>query len=72
MSPRGRAALVGGMLLVSLAGCSAPPPGSGADPNDPDQVEVVSWLTTGSEKRGYDALVAEFATQNTGIEFFDS
>jgi glucose/mannose transport system substrate-binding protein len=72
MSPRGRAALVGGMLLVSLAGCSAPPPGSGADPNDPDQVEVVSWLTTGSEKRGYDALLAEFATQNPGLEFFDS
>lgn len=72
MTPGRSAALVGGLLLVSLAGCSAAPPGSGADPNDPDQVEVVSWLTAGSEKRGFDALITEFAAQYPAIDFFDS
>lgn len=67
-----RVGLACAILLVVLAGCSAVPAGSGADPNDPDQVEVVSWLTTGSEKRGFDALVSQFAADNPGIRFFDS
>jgi glucose/mannose transport system substrate-binding protein len=55
---------------LALTGCSAA--GSGSDPNNPNQLEAFTWWSSGSEKVGLDALVAEFATEYPGIEFINA
>jgi glucose/mannose transport system substrate-binding protein len=55
-----------------LAGCGAVPDEPGSDPNNANQVEVFSWWTSGSEKRGFDALIDAFSSQNLGIQVIDA
>jgi glucose/mannose transport system substrate-binding protein len=59
-------------MTTMLAGCGAVADTAGSDPNNADQVEVLSWWTTGSEKRGFDALIDAFGSQNAGIQVIDA
>jgi glucose/mannose transport system substrate-binding protein len=61
-------------LAVSalVAGCGAAGETTGSDPNNAHQVEVFSWWTTGSEKRGFDALIDAFGAQHPGIQVIDA
>jgi glucose/mannose transport system substrate-binding protein len=54
-----------------FAGCTAAP-AVGSDPGDPDQVEVFTSWTTGTDKVAYKALVGVFLGQNPGISFIDA
>lgn len=69
MRPRVRAAAVATAIAFALTACTT---GSGADPNDPDQVEVFTWWATGPEKAGLDALVEVFADQHPDISFINA
>lgn len=69
MPPRARVIVAAVAVACALTACS---PGSGIDPDDPDQVEVFTWWATGTEKVGLDALVAVFAEQYPGIRFVNA
>jgi glucose/mannose transport system substrate-binding protein len=69
MPPRARVIVAAVAVACALAACS---PGSGIDPDDPDQVEVFTWWATGTEKVGLDALVDVFAEQYPGIRFVNA
>ncbi len=69
MRPTARAGVAAAVVALALAGCSAP---VGADPDDPDQVEVFTWWATGPEKVGLDALVDVFAEQYPDIRFVNA
>jgi glucose/mannose transport system substrate-binding protein len=73
-TPKRRAArlLAAAALVVALAGCASAGADAGSDPNNANQVEVFSWWTTGSEKRGFDALIEAFSSQNPGIQVIDA
>jgi glucose/mannose transport system substrate-binding protein len=60
------------VVATLLAGCGAAPDSPGSDPNNANQVEVFSWWTMGSEKRGFDALIDAFSVQNPGIQVIDA
>lgn len=69
MRSRVRAVVAAAAATLALAACG---PGSGIDPDDPDQVEVFTWWATGTEKVGLDALVEVFADQHPGIRFVNA
>ncbi|MEO5921464.1 MAG: extracellular solute-binding protein [Pseudolysinimonas sp.] len=71
-SRQGRLLASAAILAAVLAGCGALPDAAGSDPNNADQVEVFSWWTAGSEKRGFDALMDAFDSQNPGIQLIDA
>ena len=59
------------VLALALAGCSAAGDRS-SDPNNPNQVEAITWWTTGVEKTALADLVAEFKTANPDLQFIDA
>ena len=69
MPPRARVIVAAVAVTCALAACA---PGSGIDPDDPDQVEVFTWWATGTEKVGLDALVDVFAEQHPDIRFVNA
>lgn len=69
MPPRARVIVAAAAVAFALAACA---PGSGIDPDDPDQVEVFTWWTTGTEKVGLDALVGVFAEHYPDIRFVNA
>jgi glucose/mannose transport system substrate-binding protein len=69
MRPSARVIVAAAVVACALAACT---PGSGIDPDDPDQVEVFTWWATGTEKVGLDALVDVFAEQYPGIRFVNA
>lgn len=56
--------------IVALSGCSTDV-GNGSDPNNPDQVEVMTWWTSGGERTALFDLVSEFKQDNPNIQFID-
>lgn len=58
-------------LALVLTGCSLGG-NTGSDPNNPDQVEAITWWATGVEKTAFYDLVAVFAEENPGIDFIDA
>jgi len=54
-----------------LGGCSSGQ-STGSDPSNPNQLEAITWWSTGFEKTAYDDLVGEFTRQNPDIEFIDA
>jgi len=69
MRPAARVIVAAAAVACALAGCA---PGSGVDPDDPDQVEVFTWWATGTEKVGLDALVDVFTEQYPDIRFVNA
>jgi glucose/mannose transport system substrate-binding protein len=69
MRPAVRVIVAAAAVACALAACT---PGSGIDPDDPDQVEVFTWWATGTEKVGLDALVGVFAEQYPDIRFVNA
>lgn len=59
------------VVALALAGCSAGS-GNSSDPNNPNQVEAITWWTTGVEKTALADLVAEFKTQNPDLQYIDA
>jgi len=57
--------------VLVLTGCAFGG-NSGSDPNNPDQVEAITWWASGSEKTALFDLVAVFKTQNPDLEFIDA
>jgi glucose/mannose transport system substrate-binding protein len=57
--------------VLVLTGCSAGSSQS-SDPNNPNQVEAITWWTTGVEKTALADLVAEFKTANPDLQFIDA
>jgi glucose/mannose transport system substrate-binding protein len=57
--------------LLVLTGCAS---GSGqsSDPNNPNQVEAITWWTTGVEKTALADLVGEFKKANPDLQFIDA
>lgn len=67
------ARLIAAVAVVAvLSGCGGVTGQAGSDPNNADQVEVFSWWTAGSEKRGFDALIDAFGSQHPGIQVIDA
>lgn len=56
--------------LLLLPACSAEP--SGSDPANPDQVEVLTWMTSGTEAEALAALTAAFGEEHPRIEVLDA
>lgn len=63
------ATITAAVLLVG--GCSAENSVT-SDPNNPKQVEVITWWTEGLEKAALYDLVTEFKSENPGIQFIDA
>ncbi|CAN5391748.1 extracellular solute-binding protein [soil metagenome] len=73
MHNRVMAAVAGAVgLALALAGCATTGTGTGSDPNNPNQVEVFTWWSAGSEKLGLDALVSVFQDEHPNIEFINA
>jgi glucose/mannose transport system substrate-binding protein len=73
MRSRVKAAVIGALLLaLVLTGCATTSTGTGSDPNNPNQVEVFTWWSAGSEKLGLDALVGVFNKDHPNIEFINA
>jgi len=64
-------AAVAAVALV-LTGCAGLGAGAGSDPNNPNQVEAITWWTSGTEKTAFYDLVAVFKQDNPGLEFVDA
>jgi glucose/mannose transport system substrate-binding protein len=64
------AAMVAGALV--LAGCGGAPSTAGSDPNNPNQVEAITWWTSGTEKTALYDMVAVFSQDNPDIDFIDA
>lgn len=58
-------------LALVLTGCAFGG-NSGSDPNNPDQVEAITWWASGVEKTSLYDMVAVFSADNPGIEFIDA
>lgn len=69
MRPTVRVAVAAAVAVIALTSCASP---TGVDPGDPDQVEVFTWWTTGTEKVGLDALVAVFAEHHPDVRFINA
>jgi glucose/mannose transport system substrate-binding protein len=63
------AAVVAAALV--LTGCSMGGD-TGSDPNNPNQVEAITWWASGVEKTALYDLVGEFTTQNPDMQFIDA
>lgn len=70
MTIRGRRAAAITLSAIVLSGCQSGQVGS--DPNDPDQVEVVTWWAAGADQTALYDLVDVFGDQNPGLEFIDA
>lgn len=64
--------VIAGVAAVALAltGCASG--NTGSDPNNPNQVEAITWWASGVEKTALYDLVAEFTTANPELEFIDA
>lgn len=60
-----RSLLAAGVATLALPGCASQSPGGAPD----RKVEVFSWWAGPGEKEGLEALVADFAKHNPGIDF---
>jgi glucose/mannose transport system substrate-binding protein len=62
------------VLAAALAGCAggAGAGGTGSDPNNADQVEILTWWTDGSDQLGNAALQRTFEAQFPKRELIDS
>src|SRR4051812_49048423 len=60
-----RSLLAAGVATLALPGCGSQSPGGAPD----RKVEVFSWWAGPGEKEGLEALVADFAKHNPGIDF---
>jgi glucose/mannose transport system substrate-binding protein len=58
------------IVAVVMGGCS--PADVGSDPNNPDQVEVITWWTSGAERSALYNLVAKFSNENPEMSFIDA
>lgn len=67
---RSLAVLVAAALV--LTGCSMGGDDTGSDPNNPNQVEAITWWASGVEKKALADLVAEFKKQNPDLQFIDA
>jgi len=73
MRPRIAAALAAGAALaLALTGCGGPGASAGSDPNNPDQVEAITWWASGTEKTALYDLVAVFREANPELSFIDA
>jgi glucose/mannose transport system substrate-binding protein len=59
------------VLAVALTACQGGD-GAGSDPNDPDQVEVITWWASGSDQSALYSLVSVFGQQHPGLDFIDA
>ncbi|HEX7834312.1 MAG TPA: ABC transporter substrate-binding protein, partial [Pseudolysinimonas sp.] len=59
------------MTLV-LVGCAGISSSAGSDPNNPDQVEAITWWTSGTEKTALYDMVAVFKQENPSLQFIDA
>jgi glucose/mannose transport system substrate-binding protein len=57
--------------VLVLTGCSTGVD-AGSDPNNPNQVEAITWWASGTEKTALYDLVEVFAEQNPDIQFIDA
>ncbi len=57
---------------LMLAGCAGIGPSAGSDPNNPNQVEAITWWTSGTEKTALYDMVAVFKQENPGLVFVDA
>lgn len=55
-----------------LAGCAGAGSNTGSDPNNPDQVEAITWWTAGTEKTALYDMVDVFKADNPSIQFIDA
>ncbi|MBX3194852.1 MAG: extracellular solute-binding protein [Microbacteriaceae bacterium] len=58
-------------LVLALTGCAFGG-SAGSDPNNPNQVEAITWWASGVEKTALYDMVAVFKTQNPELEFIDA
>jgi len=58
-------------LALVLTGCSTGGD-NGSDPNNPNQVEAITWWASGVEKTAFYDLIGEFESQNPDIQFIDA
>ena len=63
-------AVVAGALVLS--GCAGLSSTAGSDPNNPDQVEAITWWTSGTEKTAFYDMVTVFKTENPSLQFIDA
>jgi glucose/mannose transport system substrate-binding protein len=59
-------------VAMLLAGCAGVSSTAGSDPNNPDQVEAITWWTSGTEKTALYDMVAVFKQDNPSLEFIDA
>lgn len=59
-------------VAMLLAGCAGVSSTAGSDPNNPDQVEAITWWTSGTEKTAFYDMVAVFTTKNPELDFIDA
>jgi glucose/mannose transport system substrate-binding protein len=66
-------AIIAGLAAVALAltGCSIGG-NAGSDPNNPNQVEAITWWASGVEKTALYDLVGVFTEQNPDLQFIDA
>lgn len=57
-------------LALVLTGCQGGDTGS--DPNNPNQVEAITWWASGVEKTALYELVDEFQAENPDLQFIDA
>src|SRR5215471_9641971 len=67
---RALAAVTAAALL--LTGCSMGGGDAGSDPNNPNQVEAITWWASGTEKTALYDLVDVFKDQNPDLQFIDA
>lgn len=58
------------IVAVVMSGCSQADVGS--DPSNPDQVEVITWWTSGVERSALYNLAAKFTSENPEMTFIDA
>lgn len=59
-------------VSLLLVGCADISDEAGSDPNNPNQVEVITWWTSGTEKTAFYAMVGVFAKDNPDLELVDA
>jgi glucose/mannose transport system substrate-binding protein len=58
-------------VAIALTGCSLGGD-AGSDPNNPDQVEAITWWASGNEKAALYNLIDVFTEQNPDLQFIDA
>jgi glucose/mannose transport system substrate-binding protein len=58
-------------VAVALSGCSMGGD-TGSDPNNPNQVEAITWWASGNEKAALYNLIDVFTEQNPDLQFIDA